>query len=62
MSLRYEQYNAIKLTKILLYDLLDTQNRPRRVHELKQRVYKCLRHYPILTERGEPIFSKDNLS
>jgi len=29
------------------------------VNELKARAYSCLRHFPFLDERGEPIFSRD---
>jgi len=62
MSLRYEQYNSLKMTKQLLVDLLFTDTRPKRISELKRRVGCCLRHYPLLEASGKPIFSKDEFT
>jgi len=59
MSLRYEQDNALLLTRELLLDLLNTSTRPKTVKELKQRARRCLRHYPPLDGNGNPIFSND---
>jgi hypothetical protein len=59
MSLRYEQYEALRRTKELLYDLLDPKKRPKNVKDIKDRVSRCLRHFPMLTEKGQPIFSRD---
>lgn len=62
MSLRYEQYHSLKMTKQLLVDLLFTDTRPKRISELKRRVGCCLRHYPMLEESGKPIFSQDEFT
>jgi hypothetical protein len=62
MSLRYEQENALLLTRELLLDLLNTTTRPKTVKELKERARRCLRHYPPLTQDGEPMFSNDEFS
>lgn len=62
MSLKYEQYNSLLATRNFLYDLLDTQKRPKTVRETKERVRHCLRHFPILKGNGEPIFSNDDFS
>lgn len=62
MSLRYEQYNSLKITREYLRDLLDSKKRPQTVFETKERAYNCLKHFPFLEESGKPIFSKDNFS
>ena len=62
MSLRYEQYHSLKMTKQLLVDLLFPDTRPKRISELKRRVGCCLLHYPLLEESGKPIFSKDEFT
>lgn len=59
MSLRYEQENALLITREFLLDLLNTSTRPKTVKELKERARRCLRHYPPLTKEGEPLFSTD---
>jgi len=59
MSLRYEQHESLRRTKEFLFDLLYTETRPKTVKEMKSRVRKCLRHFPPLTETGEPLFSND---
>jgi hypothetical protein len=59
MSLRYQQHESLRRTRELLYDMLFTQTRPKTVKEMKQRVMRCLRHFPPLTEAGQPIFSND---
>jgi hypothetical protein len=46
MSLRYEQHRALKHTQELLFDLLRPQTRPKNVTEMKERVRRCLRHFP----------------
>jgi hypothetical protein len=60
MSLRYEQHRALKHTQELLFDLLHPQTRPKNVTEMKERVRRCLRHFPPLTKHGEPMFSHDD--
>lgn len=58
MSLKHEQYNSLIYTRDFLYDLLDPKKRPKKQSEIKDRVRRCLRHYPPLDENGQPIFSK----
>jgi hypothetical protein len=60
MSLKYEQYNSLVKTQKFLRDLLFTETRPKKVSELKDRAYSCLRHFPHLKENGEPMFSQDD--
>jgi hypothetical protein len=60
MSLKFEQYRSLKMTREFMWDLLDPQKRPKTVLELKKRAGNCLRHFPMLTEKGKPIFSRDN--
>jgi hypothetical protein len=62
MSLKYEQYNSLKLTRSFLCDLLSTKTRPKTIRETKERVYQCLRHFPRLEENGKPIFSNDDFT
>jgi hypothetical protein len=58
MSLKREQYQALQRSRQLLYELLDSKTRPKRVSELRDRVARCLKHFPPLDENGEPLFSK----
>jgi hypothetical protein len=58
MSLKSEQYESLRRTRELLYDLLDSKKRPKSVKETKDRASRCLRHFPPLREDGEPLFSK----
>ena len=60
MSLRYEQYASLLLTKQLLRDLLHHSTRPKKASDLVARASCCLRHFPALGEDGTPYFSKDN--
>lgn len=60
MSLRFEQYWALRKTRDFLYDLLDPQKRPKTVAEMRQRVRSCTKHFPILEESGKPIWSYDD--
>jgi hypothetical protein len=59
MSLRFEQRRALLKVRVLLYDLLNPQRRPKTVKELRQRVSSAVRHFPPLDERGEPLWSMD---
>ena len=59
MSLRYEQYHALKKTQAFLRDLLFTETRPKKASELKERAHRCLRHFPCLDDDGKPMFSQD---
>lgn len=61
MSLRYEQYNSLKMTREFLRDFLKSK-RPKTAMEWNEwslRAYRCIRHYPFLEESGKPMFSKD---
>jgi len=58
MSLRNEQYNSLRKTREFLR-LLMTPQRPKRAKEIKEMAYSCLRHFPFLTENGEPMWSQD---
>ena len=58
MSLKNEQYWALKKARDFLRDLMDSKKRPKTVKEMKDRAYSCLRHYPFLKDDGEPMFSK----
>jgi len=60
MSLRYEQYAALAKTREFLLDLMTVDKYPKSKKEMREKAYRCLRHYPILDDTGEPIFSKDD--
>ena len=62
MSLRYEQYNALKITKEFLFELLDVHTRPKTISEIRARAIYCLRHFPQLEESGKPVFSQDDFT
>jgi hypothetical protein len=59
MSLRREQYWALRKTQDFLRDLLFVETRPKKVSELKERAYRCLKHFPCLDDDGKPMFSRD---
>ena len=59
MSLRHEQRRALLKARDLLRDLLHPSTRPKTVKELRERASCALRHYPLLDERGEPMWSDD---
>ncbi len=59
MSLKYEQRRALLKARDLLRDLLHPSTRPKTVKELRERASSALRHYPFLTEKGEPMWSND---
>lgn len=59
MSLRNEQYQSLKSVKELLHQILE-KAMPR--SEMKKRIIQALRHYPPLTDKGEPIFSQDEIT
>jgi len=62
MSLRYEQYNALKITKEFLFELIDVHSRPKTISEMQSKAIHCLRHFPQLEESGKPIFSQDEFT
>lgn len=59
MSLRFEQYWALRKTRDFLWDLLDPRKRPKTAAEMRQRARSCSKHFPFLEESGKPIFSQD---
>ena len=59
MSLRYEQYSALKRSKDFISSLLFKETRPKNITEMKKQAYACLRHFPFLDEKGEPQWSQD---
>ena len=61
MSIRIEQYRALKMAKEFLFDLLDPKNTPRVPGDVRRSASRCLRHYPALRDNGEPMFSKDDI-
>jgi len=58
MSLKYEQYRSLYLTKNFLHDLIAGDVKPTK-GELKRLAYQCARHFPPLDKTGRPIFSGD---
>ena len=62
MSLKFEEYNALKSTRDFLFEILHRPVRSWTSEELKGKSRNCLRHYPLLTESGEPMFSNDKES
>lgn len=61
MSLRYEQYRSLQLTRQFLRDLLWGEVRLTKT-ETKRRASQCLRHYPFLNDVGRPMFSQDSFT
>ena len=59
MSLKYEQYHALVSTRNFLSDLLSVDEYPKTKKEMRQRVSRCLKHFPPLDETGAPMFSLD---
>jgi len=62
MSLRYEQCTAILRSRELLRELLHAPGKKWTKKELRDRAYSCLRHFPMLSEQGMPIFSADEFT
>ena len=60
MSLRYEQYHSLWKTRKFLRDLLHHSTRPKKVSDIEDRAYSCLRHFPFLDAKGKPMFSEDD--
>ena len=58
MSLRYEQYHALKTTREFLRELVQWPGRMNK-RDVRDRAIRCLHHYPFLHESGEPMFSTD---
>jgi len=62
MSLRYEQYRALKKSRAFLRELLSSPHRSWTAKEIKEKAYDCLRHYPYMNEHGKPFFSEDEFT
>jgi hypothetical protein len=62
MSLRHEQYRALTSARNFMRELLDPSITKRVPKAVRARAYNVLRHYPMLRENGEPIFSNDSFS
>ena len=62
MSLRYEQYNSLKVTREFLRDLMTIDKYPKTKGEMRERVGRCLRHYPFLYDTGQPMWSGDEFT
>ena len=60
MSLRYEQYHAIGMTREFLRDIIS--GKAMKVSELRKMAMACLHHYPHLYESGQPRWSKDEFT
>jgi hypothetical protein len=61
MSLRYEQYWSLAKTRDFLRELLIRPGRWTK-KELKDQASRCLKHYPPLTGKGQPIWSNDEFT
>jgi hypothetical protein len=46
MTLPYERYRAVSITREFLYALLDSAKTPRVPRSVRQTAARCLRHYP----------------
>ena len=60
MSLKNEQFRALVITQEFLRDLLTVDQYPKTKKEMRDRAYRCLRHFPHLKDTGEPMFSLDD--
>jgi hypothetical protein len=62
MSLKYEQCTAILRSRELLRELLHSPGKRWTKKELRDRAYRCLKHFPMLGENGLPYFSQDEFT
>ena len=62
MSLRYEQYHALKRSRKLLREMLRPGFKKFKAQEIRDKAYGCLRHFPTLSENGQPLFSEDEFT
>jgi len=46
MTIPYERYTAIKNTERFLVELMDPKKTPKVPKYVRERAYRCLRHYP----------------
>jgi hypothetical protein len=61
MSLRYEQYWSLLRTREFLKELLTRPGRWTK-KEMRAETLRCLRHYPPLTAKGQPMWSRDEFT
>lgn len=62
MSLRYEQYRSLKITRDFLRDLMTVDKYPKTKGEMRERVHRCMRHFPPLDDQGQPYWSRDEFT
>lgn len=62
MSLRYEQYAALRASRALLGRLLDPKATPRVPRAVRLEARACLRHFPPLDDKGQPYWSADGFT
>ena len=62
MSLRYEQYQALRATRDFLRDLLTVKEYPKTKREMRRRARWFLKHFPLLHDSGQPMWSQDDLT
>lgn len=60
MSIKSEQFYSLVKTQEFLRDLLTVDQYPKTKKEMRDRAYRCLRHFPYLKDTGEPMFSRDD--
>ena len=65
MTLPFEKFNSIRLTREFLYKLLDPKKTPKVPKKVRSEVYSCLRHFPsdhdmiITAKKLKSIWGKD---
>jgi hypothetical protein len=59
MSLRAEQYRALKRTRQFLFNVMRPSETPRVPGFVRKEAGACIKHFPFLDEHGKPQFSKD---
>jgi hypothetical protein len=61
MSLRYEQYWALKRTRDFMRTILAGEQ-PKTKTEMREEAYRCIKHFPPLNEHGKPWWSHDEFT
>ena len=46
MTLPFERTNSVNITRAFLVDLLNPKKTPKVPKVIRERAYRCLRHYP----------------
>jgi hypothetical protein len=62
MSLRLEQYNALKKTRAFLRSLYEVKMKSLTKRWLMKEASSCLHHFPPLWNNGQPIWSRDEFT